>query len=283
VKLVGIDVGSTTVKAVAIEDGRVAWRDYQRHNTKQAEKVVEFLQRMEAEAALTPGRDRVFFTGSGAGIIAPLVGGKLIQEVVAVAACVEQLHPDVRFVSEIGGEDMKTIFFTASGTGKSKQVYMQSACSGGTGTFVEKTARKLQVASERLAQMPYAGMSLHKISSKCGIFAETDANTLVKTGVPVEEIIASLFEAVVYQNLATLTKGNTPLPEVLLLGGPNLFFKGLQEAWRHHLGKLWTQRKIELPPGRDPTSLIVVPAEALYYACLGCVEIGKGEKPEVAV
>ena len=100
--------------------------------------------------------------------------------------------------------------------------------------------------------MPYAGMSLHKIARKCGIFAETDANTLVKTGVPVEEIIASLFEAVVYQNLATLTKGNTPAPEVLLLGGPNLFFKGLQEAWRHHLAKLWAQRKVELPGGRDP-------------------------------
>ena len=76
---------------------------------------------------------------------------------------------------------------------------------------------------------------------------------------PVEEIIASLFEAVVYQNLATLTKGNTPLPEVLLLGGPNLFFTGLQEAWRHHLSKLWAQRKVALPEGRDPASLIVVP------------------------
>jgi predicted CoA-substrate-specific enzyme activase len=282
-KLVGVDVGSTTVKAAVVEDGKVGWQDYQRHNTRQAEKVVEFLGRMETEAGLTPGRDHVFFTGSGAGFIAPLVGGKLIQEVVAVAACVEQLHPDVRFVSEIGGEDMKTIFFTATGTGKSKQVYMQSACSGGTGTFIEKTARKLQVPGERLAGMPYAGMSLHKISSKCGIFAETDANTLVKTGVPVEEIIASLFEAVVYQNLATLTKGNTPMPEVLLLGGPNLFFKGLQEAWRHHLAKLWAQRKIALPEGREPVSLIHVPAEALYYACLGCVEIGKGEKPDVGI
>src|SRR5678816_4310220 len=232
---------------------------------------------MEEEAGVAPGRDRIFFTGSGAGFLAPLAGGKLVQEVVAVAACVEKLHPDVRFVSEIGGEDMKTIFFTASGTGKSKQVYMQSACSGGTGTFIEKTARKLQVPSEQLAGMAYANMSLHKISSKCGIFAETDANTLVKTGVPVEEIIASLFEAVVYQNLATLTKGNTPVPEVLLLGGPNLFFKGLQEAWRHHLMKLWAERKIALPEGRDPASLILVPAEALYYACLGCIEVGRDE------
>ncbi len=282
-KTIGIDVGSTTVKAVVVSaDGKATWQDYQRHNTRQAEKVVEFLSRMETEAGLSVGTDRVFFTGSGAGFIAPLVGGKLIQEVVAVAACVERQHPDVRFVSEIGGEDMKTIFFTATGTGRSKQVYMQSACSGGTGTFIEKTARKLQVPGERLAAMPYAGMSLHKVSSKCGIFAETDANTLVKTGVPVEEIIASLFEAVVYQNLATLTKGNTPSPEVLLLGGPNLFFKGLQEAWRHHLAKLWSQRKVDLG-GREPASLIMVPAEALYYACLGCVEIGQGEKPEVAI
>ena len=282
-KLIGMDVGSTTVKAIVVDDGKVTWQDYQRHNTRQAEKVLEFLGRMEEEAQVVPGRDRVFFTGSGAGLLGPLVGAKMIQEVVAVAACVEKLHPDVRFVSEIGGEDMKTIFFTATGTGRSKQVYMQSACSGGTGTFIEKTARKLQVASEKLAVLPYAGMSLHKVSSKCGIFAETDANTLVKTGVPVEEIIASLFEAVVYQNLATLTKGNTPAPEVLLLGGPNLFFKGLQEAWRHHLSKLWQQRKLALPEGRDAASLITVPAEALYYACLGCVEIGGGEAETVAV
>jgi predicted CoA-substrate-specific enzyme activase len=283
-KCVGMDVGSTTVKALLVaEDGAVLWRDYQRHNTRQAEKVLEFLGRMEDEAQLAPERDRIFFTGSGAGFLGPLVGAKMVQEVVAVAACVEQQHPDVRFVSEIGGEDMKTIFFTPGGGGKTKQVYMQSACSGGTGTFIEKTARKLAVASERLADMPYAGMSLHKVSSKCGIFAETDANTLVKTGVPVEEIIASLFEAVVYQNLATLTKGNTPSPEVLLLGGPNLFFRGLQEAWRHHLAKLWQQRKITLPDGREPADCIVVPKEALYYACLGCVEIGRGEPEGVAV
>jgi predicted CoA-substrate-specific enzyme activase len=292
-KLIGMDVGSTTVKAAVVDwraaaegeasGSKVVWQDYQRHNTRQAEKVLEFLGRMEDEAQVVAGRDRIFFTGSGAGLLGPLAGAKMIQEVVAVAACVEKLHPDVRFVSEIGGEDMKTIFFTPTGTGRSKQVYMQSACSGGTGTFIEKTARKLQVATETLAGLPYAGMSLHKVSSKCGIFAETDANTLVKTGVPVEEIIASLFEAVVYQNLATLTKGNTPSPEVLLLGGPNLFFRGLQEAWRHHLAKLWEQRKIALPDGRDAASCITVPAEALYYACLGCVEIGAGEPEGVAV
>src|ERR1700688_5095817 len=248
---VGLDVGSTTVKASVMENDAVRWQDYRRHNTKQAEVVLEFLTRMETECGLTPERDRVFVTGSGAGLLAPLIGAKMVQEVVAVSAAVEKLHPDVNFVSEIGGEDMKTLFFTPSGNGKSKQVYMQSACSGGTGTFIEKTARKLQIPSEQLATMRYSGFTLHKVSSKCGIFAEADSNSLLKAGIPVEEIIASLFEAVVYQNLASLTRGNTPLPEILLLGGPNLFFTGLQEAWRYHLTKLWKERKVELPSGKD--------------------------------
>ena len=272
-RVAGIDVGSTTVKAVLMQDGEVLWQDYQRHHTRQAEKTLEFLTRLEEEAGLEPEADRVVFTGSGAGHIAPLVGGKLVQEVVSVAAAVEKLHPDVRFVSEIGGEDMKTIFFTPTNDGVSKQVYMQSACSGGTGTFIEKTARKLQVSPEVLSQMPYEGLQLHRISSKCGIFAESDANSLVKGGVKVEEIIASLFEAVVYQNLATLAKGNTPMPEVLLLGGPNLFFKGLQQAWHKHLHDLWRERNVALPDPASRPDLIHVPKDALYYACLGCIEV----------
>ena len=274
---IGIDVGSTTVKAVLLRDGAVVWRDYQRHNTRQAEKVFEFLARLEAEAGLEPGRDRIFFTGSGAGFLAPLVGGRLVQEVVAVAAAVQQLHPAVSFVSEIGGEDMKTIFLTEVAGARNRQVFMQAACSGGTGTFIEKTARKLQVAPERLAQMGYDGLALHRISAKCGIFAEADANTLLKSGVPVEEIMASLFEAVVQQNLATLTKGNTPAPQVLLLGGPNLFFTGLQQAWRRHLARLWEERRVALPAGLDPAAAILVPADALYYAALGCVAFGAAD------
>jgi predicted CoA-substrate-specific enzyme activase len=276
--LCGLDVGSTTCKYVlATPRGNVLAQEYERHNTRQAEKILQFLTMLESTHGFTPGRDRVFFTGSGAGIIAPLVGGKVVQEVVAVAAAVDKLHPSVRFVSEIGGEDMKTIFFQGEGSARSKQVLMQSACSGGTGTFIEKTARKLEIAPETLSRMGYSGYPLHKISSKCGIFAEADANTLLKAGVPVEEIIASLFEAVVYQNLATLTRGNTPMPEILLLGGPNLFFKGLQEAWRHHLGKVWKERKVAISDDRDVSSLIRVPDNALYYAALGCVEVGLRE------
>jgi predicted CoA-substrate-specific enzyme activase len=279
-----IDVGSTTCKFVlGSPSGEILAQAYERHNTKQAEKVLEFLIRLENQHGLAPGRDRIFLTGSGSGLLAPLVGAKTVQEVVAVAAAVEKLHPSVSFVSEIGGEDMKTIFFAGAAGARSKQVLMQSACSGGTGTFIEKTARKLQVPLDELSRMQYEGHTLHKISSKCGIFAEADANTLLKAGVTVEEIIASLFEAVVYQNLAALTRGNTPLPEVLLLGGPNLFFAGLQEAWRHHLTHIWKERKVALPEGRDPESLILVPADALYYAAQGCIEVGRREPESVGL
>ncbi len=282
--LLGLDVGSTTCKYVLTDErGRILDKAYERHGTRQAEKVLEFLEKLEKEKGLKPGRDRVFVTGSGAGIVAELIGAKVVQEVVAVATAVERLHPDVRFVSEIGGEDMKTIFFHGEGERKTRQVFMQSACAGGTGSFIEKSAKKLGISPEELSRMGYRGYQLHKVSSKCGIFAEADVNTLVKAGVPVEEIIASLFEAVVYQNLSILTKGNTPKPKVLLLGGPNLFFKGLQEAWIHHLTKLWKERNVPLPEGKDPEELISVPENALYYAALGCAFTAMTEDGDLGI
>src|SRR5207253_3871388 len=101
---------------------------YERHDTKQGKKALDFLQRLEEKHGLTPGQDRIFFTGSGASLIAPLVGAKIIQEVVAVGAAVEKFHPSVSFVSEIGGEDMKTIFFTGSSEARGKQVLLPCAC-----------------------------------------------------------------------------------------------------------------------------------------------------------
>ncbi|MCS6998649.1 MAG: activase, partial [Aquificaceae bacterium] len=86
-----------------------------------------------------------------------------------------------------------------------------------------------------------------------------------------EEIIASLFEAVVYQNLAQLTKGNTPMPKVLLLGGPNLFFQGLQQAWRFHLRRLWKEREVGDFSKEEMEELVIVPENSLFYASLGCI------------
>src|SRR5438094_564858 len=115
----GLDVGSTTCKYVlCAESGAILAQAYERHNAKQADMVWAFLGMLEAQHGLTPHRDHIFCTGSGAGIIAPYIGARLVQEVVAVAAAVERLHPAVRFVSEIGGEDMKTIFLQEKCSGQ---------------------------------------------------------------------------------------------------------------------------------------------------------------------
>src|ERR1700761_8786735 len=111
--MVGLDVGSTTVKAIVVEAATdaILWQDYQRHETRQPEKVLEFLQRMQAEAGISPQNTRVFITGSGGGTIAEMIGAKFVQEVHAVALAVEKLHPEVYSVIELGGQDAKIIVF----------------------------------------------------------------------------------------------------------------------------------------------------------------------------
>jgi activator of 2-hydroxyglutaryl-CoA dehydratase len=74
--LVGLDVGSTTVKAIVVDGATdaILWQDYQRHETRQPEKVLEFLRRMEADAGISSANTRIFITGSGGGTIAEMVG-----------------------------------------------------------------------------------------------------------------------------------------------------------------------------------------------------------------
>ena len=102
--IVGLDVGSTTVKAL-IYDGAVRWQHYARHNTKQAEMVLEFLARMETECGLAPGRDRIYITGSGAGLLAPLIGAKMgdvIGDAQHPAAAVDAFrHPQPAAIGQV--------------------------------------------------------------------------------------------------------------------------------------------------------------------------------------
>ena len=93
--------------------------------------------------------------------------------------------------------------------------------------------------------------------------------------------MASLFDAIVLQNLSVLTRGHTLRPHVLLLGGPNCFIKGMREAWQHNIPKTWEERKVQIPEGMTPEQLIKTPDNAQYFAALGSVEFGKDEDPDV--
>jgi predicted CoA-substrate-specific enzyme activase len=279
--LVGLDVGSTTVKAVVVEAAtdQVLWQDYQRHETKQPEKTLEFLKRMEAEAGINRHNTRIFMTGSGGNGIAEQIGAKFVQEVTAVSLAVEKLHPEVYSVIELGGQDAKIIVFKDDDeTGRKKKIpSMNDKCAGGTGAVIDKINAKLKIPTELLAEQKYRGIKLHKVAGKCGVFAETDINGLQKVGTPPDELMASLFEAIVLQNLSVLTRGHTLRPHVLLLGGPNSFIRGMREAWQANIPRMWQERKVQIPDGAKPEDLIKVPQNAQYFAALGAVEFGRSE------
>src|SRR5208283_334134 len=150
-------------------------------------------------------------------------------------------------------------------------------CAGGTGAVIDKINAKLKIPVEELAMQGYFGIKLHKVAGKCGVFAETDINGLQKVGTPADELMASLFEAIVLQNLSVLTRGHTLRPHVLLLGGPNSFIKGMREAWQANIPRMWQERKVAIPEGAKPEDLIKVPNNAQYFAALGAIEFGKTE------
>lgn len=282
---VGLDVGSTTVKAVVIDtaNNHIIWRDYQRHETRQPEKLLEFLQRMEDAIGIDQLNCRVLMTGSGSNSLSGLVGARFVQEVNAVSLAVERLHPEANSVIELGGQDAKIIVFKEDlHTGQKKKVpSMNDKCAGGTGAVIDKIVAKLKIPPGELCNLGYAGVRLHPVAGKCGVFAETDINGLQKQGIPADQLMASLFDAIVLQNLTVLARGHTLHPEVLLLGGPNAFIRGMREAWQHNIPLMWKERQVKLPRDTAPEDLIKLPQNAEYFAAIGAVEFGKGEDDEV--
>ena len=190
------------------------------------------------------------------------------------------MHPEVYSVIELGGQDAKIIVFKDDEeTGRKKKIpSMNDKCAGGTGAVIDKINAKLKIPVAELALQGYHGIKLHKVAGKCGVFAETDINGLQKVGTPPDELMASLFEAIVLQNLSVLTRGHTLRPHVLLLGGPNSFIKGMREAWQANIPRMWQERKVAIPDGAKPEDLIKVPQNAQYFAAMGAIEFGKSEE-----
>ena len=273
---IGIDIGSTTVKATVVdpESLEIIWRDYQRHQTHQPETVLEFMGRIcGAFSDIPEHRISIFVTGSGAGPLERPLGARFVQEVNAVALAVERLHPDVRSVVELGGQDAKIILFRENQeTGeKHVQTSMNDKCASGTGATIDKCLLKIGLAEEDLAGIQFNPEKLHHVAAKCGVFAETDIVNLIKSSVPADEIICSLANAIVMQNLSVLARGNTLKDQVALLGGPNYYLPFLQECWKLRIPETWAERCHQPASGRSVDELILVPDSGLYYAAYGAV------------
>ena len=283
--LVGLDVGSTTVKCVvrSAPAGETLFHDYRRHEGQQAKTVLHVLRQAKRELGMADKSIRLFMTGSGGHNLAELLGARFVQEVAAVSQVVEASFPNVSSVIELGGQDAKMIVFQESAVpGRRKKIAsMNDKCAGGTGVVIEKIAAKLHVSSEELFTATYEDAHIYPVAGKCGVFAETDITGLQKQGVPESHLMASLFHAIVLQNLSVLTRGNTLMPDVLLLGGPNAYFPGLQAAWRKGLLDLWKRKEIALPEGKTAETLVTVPPMAEYFAAMGAILFGAAETEEL--
>jgi activator of 2-hydroxyglutaryl-CoA dehydratase/predicted nucleotide-binding protein (sugar kinase/HSP70/actin superfamily) len=277
--LIGVDVGSTTVKAVVVDpvDRRILWKDYQRHETRQPEKTLEFLQTIEKKFPQSRREDiTVYMTGSGSGVLCEPVGARFIQEVNAVTVAVEALHPDAGSVVELGGQDAKIIIFQQSKDSDERRAItsMNDKCASGTGATIDKCMIKVGLPAEALSAITFDDTRLHHVAAKCGVFAETDIVNLVKTGIAAEEIMNSLADAIVHQNLSVLARGNTLQAKVLLLGGPNTYLPFLQDCWRKRIPETWAARDYEYDRDIPLDELILVPDNAEYFAAYGAVLFG---------
>ena len=283
--VIGMDVGSTTVKAVVIDPGSKAilWHDYQRHNTKQPEKVLEFLKRiLEHFPDRKPESFRMFLTGSGSGPLAPPTGGKFVQEVNAVTIAVEHNHPDVLSVIELGGQDAKIIMFKEDkNTGqKTAGTSMNDKCASGTGATIDKCMIKVGAEPGFANKLNFNDQKLHHVAAKCGVFAETDIVNLIKSGIPKDEVLNSLADAIVLQNLSVLTRGNTLKSKVLLLGGPNTYLPFLRQCWQQRIPETWRDRGYDYPKDVPIEELIFVPQNADLYAAFGAALFGIAESDD---
>lgn len=275
---IGVDVGSTTVKCIVMDarTNDLLWCKYERHETRQPEKVEEMLSAIEADfPEVSRDRFRAFITGSGAGPIAATIGARFVQEVNAVAIAVEQLHPDVYSVIELGGQDAKIILFAdVPETGERRIVTsMNDKCASGTGATIDKCMIKVGMPQEAMATLRFDKDKLHNVAARCGVFAETDIVNLVKSGVPSNEVMNSLADAIAMQNLSVLTRGNTLRERVLLLGGPNAYLPFLQECWRLRIKEVWDERGYKYSD-RPIEELVFVPENAEYYAARGAAMFG---------
>ena len=222
---VGIDIGSTTVKVVVLdEEKKMLFRSYERHFSKVREKTCEILHRIEKDYA--GEKVKLVITGSAGLGVAKASGLDFVQEVYATAAAVDELDPGTDAVIELGGEDAKIIFF-----GNNLEERMNGSCAGGTGAFIDQMATLLNVSVSELDELSLKHTKLYPIASRCGVFAKSDIQPILNQGGLKEDIAASIFQAVVDQTISGLTQGRELTGKIVFLGGPLHFLKGLRQRF----------------------------------------------------
>ena len=223
--LLGIDVGSTTVKVVAIDcSGKILYKSYVRHFAKVKETVLSELDNVLKKY---PAKYSACITGSAGLGLSQRSGIAFVQEVQAAFTAIRKYYPDADAAVELGGEDAKIIFITG-GT----EQRMNGSCAGGTGAFIDQMATLLNVTVPEMDELSLKAERVYHIASRCGVFAKSDIQPLINQGASKADISASIFQAVVDQTVSGLAQGRRIKGKVLFLGGPLHFLKGLKNAFK---------------------------------------------------
>ncbi|MGM0215153.1 acyl-CoA dehydratase activase-related protein [Enterococcus sp. AZ109] len=221
----GIDVGSTTVKLVVLdEENRSLFSKYERHfsDVKTAtERVLREAQSIVKQRPLTMN-----ITGSGGMGLADVLRIPFVQEVIACTRTVEEVIPQTDVAIELGGEDAKITFFEGA-----LEQRMNGSCAGGTGAFIDQMASLLKTDANGVNELAKNYKTLYPIASRCGVFAKTDVQPLINEGAAKEDIAASIFQAVVNQTIAGLAAGRKIKGNIAFLGGPLYFMSELRKRF----------------------------------------------------
>lgn len=221
----GIDVGSTTVKAyLTDEDNTCLFSNYVRHNSDVRNTILDLLKEITQDypdIEVYP-----VITGSGGLSISESLNVKFVQEVIACTKTVETYIPQTDVAIELGGEDAKITYFEGS-----LEQRMNGTCAGGTGAFIDQMATLLQTDAAGLNELAKHHKRIYPIASRCGVFAKTDVQPLINEGASQEDIAASIFQAVVNQTISGLACGKPIKGKVAFLGGPLYFLDQLRQRF----------------------------------------------------
>lgn len=227
----GLDVGSTTVKLVAIDaDGNVVHDVYRRHRSD----VKETVKAVITEAYEKFGDVEILMnvTGSGGMFVEKYLGIDFIQEVVAGTTAIRKYIPETDVIIELGGEDSKITYLSGN-----IEQRMNSICAGGTGAFIDQMASLLDTDAAGLNELAEGFTKIYPIASRCGVFAKTDVQALLNDGASKEDISMSVFQSVVNQTISNLACGRPIKGNVTFLGGPLHFMNNLRFRFRETLGE----------------------------------------------
>ena len=244
---VGLDIGSTTIKCVVLDDeNKLIYSTYERHLSQITDKIAEILDRVRREIDGAENAPLALSGSAGMGVALDC-GIDFVQEVYATRIAANTFIPGTDVVIELGGEDAKILFLT-----NGLEVRMNGTCAGGTGAFIDQMATLLNVPLEEMDELAKQYEKTYTIASRCGVFAKTDIQPLLNQGARKADIAESIFNAVVSQTVAGLAQGREIEGQIVYLGGPLTFMSELRNCF-----------------DRTLNTKGICPENSLYYVAAG--------------